>query len=495
MRDFSPEGTVYVEPITAAAHQALAAMGRDLAEPCRYHAGDVLLTEGQEAGGVLWLLEGEVNLTRCDENGSEDIVGVMHAGDLVGLFSARDDAGSSLGARAATEVSALCLDRETLLRIGQKRPDLIPALWHMLLQRLAVQYQTSAALSHDKEAVVRQLGQERIRAGDVADELKRTQMRLLHTEKMSTLGQLVAGIAHELNNPVAALLGSVRTLRDQLGLVLQQKRSPKEVDIMVQLFMLGMEAKPLTSARQRERIETLAERFPKAQRSMLRAVSDLGDEGVTLCERELGTGTTTAQETLRKKIRYFELGTYLRSIQVSGQRISSLIKGLKSYARPSVDRFETIDLRDGIHDTLLILGNRLRNISVRLDLAETPPIRCIAGEMNQVWTNILSNACDALDGKGEISIASGTEGREVWVTLSDSGPGIPQEIASDIFRPGFTTKTSSGNFGLGLGLSIAIDIVQKHGGRIEVQNADPRGARFRVVLPIVDDSLLSAESR
>jgi signal transduction histidine kinase len=216
---------------------------------------------------------------------------------------------------------------------------------------------------------------------------------------------------------------------------------------------------------------------------MLRAVVELGDDGVPLCERELTSRSSRAEESLRRKIRYFELGTYLRSIQVSGQRISSLIKGLKSYARPPVDRFEEIDLRDGIQDTLLILGSKLRNVNVQLDLPEIPKARCIAGEMHQVWTNILSNACDAIDGKGAIAISCGSDRNNVWVTLRDSGPGIPGEIADNIFKPNFTTKTSSGNFGLGLGLAIAKDIVQKHGGAIAFENVREGGAKFTVTLP------------
>ena len=495
MRELPPPGFRQVDPPPDAVRQMLSTIGNDPGETREFRAGEVLLIEGERIHTVFLLLEGEVNLTRQDTGDRENTVGVMLAGDLIGLFPSGTDDVSPIGARAATDVSTLCLRRSELERLGAERPELARTLGPLLIERLALQYQNGIDLHHEKSELLRQLEQERTHLGEIADELQRTQTRLLHTEKMSTLGQLVAGIAHELNNPVAALLGSVRTLRDQLALILKQKLSPKEADVMVELFTLGMGAKPLTSARQRERVDALAQQFPRAQRTMLRAVSELGEEGVQLCERELASGSPTAHESLRRKMRYFELGTYLRSIQVSGQRISSLIKGLKSYARPSADRFETIDLRDGIHDTLLILGNRLRNIAVRLDLAEIPPTRCLAGEMNQVWTNILSNACDAMEGTGEIDIASGTEGKEVWVTLTDSGPGIPPESVSDIFRPGFTTKTSSGNFGLGLGLSIANDIVTKHGGRIEVQNDSPGGARFRVILPIADDPPLSSEPR
>ncbi len=445
--------------------------------------GEVLLAEGEPCPNVFLVIEGAVQLTTREPDGAITPVGVLHEGDFVGLFPSYGPDFAPVGAHALTRVTTLCFpksDNDLLL----DRPELAQSFGPLVLERFAAHYKEMIELRQKVAHLAEQVDGERMRSLTLDEELQRTRTRLVSKEKMSSLGQLVAGIAHELNNPVAALLGSLRTLRDQIAHVVKGAAHPREAETELQLFSLGMTSTPLTSARQHERIDALAARYPKATRTMLRLVAELGDDGVTLCEKELTSKSSRAEEMLRSKVRYFELGTYLRGIQVSGERISNLIKGLKSYARPPVDRFEAIDLRDGIRDTVVILGNRLRNVDVRLDLPAIPAVRCIAGEMHQVWTNILSNACDAIDGNGSIAVACHADTDSVHVTLTDSGPGIPDEIAGEIFKPNFTTKTSSGNFGLGLGLSIARDIVVRHGGTISCTNAPEGGARFTITLPV-----------
>jgi signal transduction histidine kinase len=140
------------------------------------------------------------------------------------------------------------------------------------------------------------------------------------------------------------------------------------------------------------------------------------------------------------------------------------------------------DIREGLKETLMILGNRLNDIQLSIDLPEIPLVRCFVGELNQVWTNIIINACDAMDDKGELYVKCGFDDEYVWVSIADSGPGVPDMIKNRIFDPSFTTKTAGGEFGLGIGLAITKGIVEKHSGIIKVKDRKEGGAEFLIKL-------------
>ena len=161
-----------------------------------------------------------------------------------------------------------------------------------------------------------------------------------------------------------------------------------------------------------------------------------------------------------------------------------MVRSLRSYSKQNHGEFELIDIRRGLEDTLLILGNKLKNFDFHINMRDIPKVKCHSGEINQVWTNLIINATDAMGEKGILKIECGNNKEFVWVKISDSGPGISPEVLAEIFKPNFTTKTASGSFGLGLGLTISNEIIQKHGGKIEVENGAIGGATFTVYLPI-----------
>lgn len=144
-----------------------------------------------------------------------------------------------------------------------------------------------------------------------------------------------------------------------------------------------------------------------------------------------------------------------------------------------------IDIRDGINDTILILSNRLKYLHLELDLLDIPQTCGKMGELNQVWTNILVNACDVLPDGGVLKIRTYEEGDfKIVVEISDNGPGIPEDVLPKIFEPNFTTKNQGAKFGLGLGLAISNEIVRQHGGFIKATNQKGGGATFQIVLPV-----------
>jgi signal transduction histidine kinase len=164
-----------------------------------------------------------------------------------------------------------------------------------------------------------------------------------------------------------------------------------------------------------------------------------------------------------------------------------MVRSLRSYSKQNHGDLELIDIRQGLEDTLLILGNKLKNFDFHINMRDIPKVKCHSGEINQVWTNLIINATDAMEESGILKIECGFDLGYVWVKISDSGPGIKPELIEEIFKPNYTTKTASGSFGLGLGLTISNEIVQKHGGKIEVENIPGGGARFTVFLPVNED--------
>jgi signal transduction histidine kinase len=177
------------------------------------------------------------------------------------------------------------------------------------------------------------------------------------------------------------------------------------------------------------------------------------------------------------------VGRHLNVIEQGAARISDLVEAVKAYSYMDQATLKEVDVHAGLDNTLTILGYKLRGIRVEREYAQDlPRITAYGGALNQVWTNLLDNAAEALGGKGRIWIRTWRDGDCVAVEIADNGPGIPQEVQAHLFEPFFTTKAMGK--GTGLGLNIAYRIVcERHGGEIRVQS-EPGDTRFFVRLPI-----------
>jgi len=279
------------------------------------------------------------------------------------------------------------------------------------------------------EAKVQERTQQLERAND---ELKRTQAQLIHQEKMSSLGRLVAGIAHELNNPINFVYGNVeflgRYFQDLIDLVDLLEQAPIESDL-------------------RAKIE---KKKREIEYEFLRADSD----------------------------------KLLKSIRAGAERTAAIVRDLKAFSRVGSGQLVETDLAEGIDTTLNLIAPLLKNrIHVhRRYSPDAPRVYCHAGHINQVFMNVLTNAAQAVRGEGRIDIVI-EKGGAGWarVKVTDSGPGIAAEIRPHIFDPFFTTKDVGE--GTGLGLTISEGIVRNHGGRIFVDEKGP-GATFVIELPV-----------
>jgi C4-dicarboxylate-specific signal transduction histidine kinase len=189
-------------------------------------------------------------------------------------------------------------------------------------------------------------------------------------------------------------------------------------------------------------------------------------------------------EAVEQVVRAFEIGSALHSIQVADERITRLVKSLKSYSRQDDGDTSEVDVVQCVHDTLTVLNHRLKHYDVTLDMPDLPRIPGRAGEINQILTNLFANAGDATPtGKG-IHIRGAVENGRLLVEVADEGHGIPGALLDRIFEPNVTTKSGGGQYGLGLGLAISRDLAMQHRGTLTAANGETGGAVFRLELPL-----------
>jgi len=282
------------------------------------------------------------------------------------------------------------------------------------------------------------------------DKLKFAQSQLVQSEKMASIGQLAAGIAHEINNPVAFIRSNLNSLTTYL--------SP--------ISKLISEYGALDDTLSRNDQNAVASKLEE-----IRALRQQEDFDFLLEDcREIVTESMDGTD-----------------------RVTEIVQGLRNFSRLDENEIQEADINEGLESTLKIAHNELKYCcEVTTELADLPPVRCLAGQLNQVFLNMVVNAAQAMENtdNGRITISTAATSDDVVIKIQDNGCGIPEENLTTIFNPFFTTKDVGS--GTGLGLSISYAIVEKHGGSIDVESTVGAGTTFTIRIPIRADAQVAA---
>ncbi|MBL0030492.1 MAG: hypothetical protein IPO95_16090 [Rhodanobacteraceae bacterium] len=283
---------------------------------------------------------------------------------------------------------------------------------------------------------------------DEAKKREASQAQVIHTTKLASLGQMVAGVAHEINTPLGFVKSNVEVVSDLLS----------EYEAAVTKVMTGVDL----------------------MLSLDASMVDRAKAAIQKARIELAKATTLN-----------EARELLEDSATGLKQMSGLVLNLKGFARVDRDGMDTIDLNDSVRSALTIAGHQLRDrITVVEELGDVPKVKCMPSQINQVFLNMITNAAQAMGDSGTLTIRSIAKPSFVEVSFEDTGTGIPDDVLPKIFDPFFTTKPVGE--GTGLGLSIVHKIIQGHGGAIRVKSQVGKGTTFFVELPLAQKPVAKA---
>lgn len=473
------------EALSAAVIRALYQFfdGNDETRACRRYSPHHVLTREGERNEFLWFIaRGEVVLKKRDAEGQTWEVVRYGQGALVGGMSFVTGEPAFTTGMTVTHAEVIKLDKALFAKVMQAKSDLLPLFTHLLLRHFNRRLQNSI---QTKMALQKTLAS-----------LEQAQSQLVEREKLAVLGHLVAGVAHELNNPVAAILRGADTLQAQLPDLLMQPMAEPWRTMAAGILQQAMQVTPLSTATVRQRAAR-AEGYT-GDRNQARQLVQMQLDDPGLWQRQFAPLSAAARQAqLARLDDYYQMGNFLHNIQVCARRIADLVKGLKQYARQDNAVAQRVDLLEGLEDTLIIFENRLKPLTLERHYAEArPKVLCYPLALQQVWTNLIANALDAVaqrgrDGRIQVRSRLVEEAGEAWmqIEVEDNGQGIPVELQTRIFELNFTTK-HEGNFGLGIGLHVCQQIIAQHQGRIGVRSEPGVYTCMTVSLPITPANLL-----
>jgi signal transduction histidine kinase len=419
--------------------------------------GEVVIHAGEPADHMFVVLSGELRAERADGT-----VYVAHAGQVTGMLPFSRLTHFVSDVRAITPLRVAALPKQLFSEMLQRFP--------MLQQKLV------NVLS------------DRIRETTVTDQQR---------EKMTALGKLSAGLAHELNNPASAAQRSAANLRHALtsvrGAALKLDREGLPSESRVFLAQLecdwAKEAGPQTaldslerSEREEEVVDWLQSHSVGQPWDLASALVDLGCTKETLHKVAENVPAKFLENVLIRLTAAFTISRLADEIESSAARISELVRAVKEYSYMDQMPEQEIDIHQGLENTLIMLRHRLKKgIEVVREYDRTIPKVCARGsELNQIWTNLIVNAADAMSERGRLVIHTSRDGDRARVEIIDNGPGIPSEIKNRIFEPFFTTKEVGE--GSGLGLDTVHRIARSHKGDVTFKSR-PGETRFIVTIP------------
>ena len=425
--------------------------------------GEVLFEEGDEGDVAYVISAGDVEVLKTS-GPRQVLLALRGKGDVIGEMALLDAAPRMATVRAKTSVELVAISKGSLDRLLDSSAGASRALFGVLLARW-----------------------------------RETEARLRQTERMAQLGTFTAGVAHELNNPAAAIVAGARFLTDAVdrhtsavGNLRALGLHPDGHELLHRLLEIARQPAPERRALERTDLEdevkrklTVLEVGDAARMAPRIVAAGLATDDLEAIFSEFGDQGTAVVEAC---VTAAEVATVVREIAESSSRMSAIVGALKSYSHLDQAPLARVDIHSGLDNTLLILGYKLAGIDVQLDYAEdVSAVLGDPGELNQVWTNLIDNAIDALaeTSDPQITIRTSFADGSAMVEITDNGPGIPDDVRPRIFDAFFTTKPPGSGTGLGLEISYGI-VVNRHQGDIEVESR-PGVTTFRVTIPLASE--------
>lgn len=420
--------------------------------------GEVLFNEREHNHRLYLILKGSVAGYISDGSGSDFKVFESYKDKFVGVYSFFSEERLSYAKVVAQEDTKLAYvdSRQEILNKGDLQ-SYVRFFVSLIVNELISRQYFARKMAIEKEITLK---------------------KLMHTDKMATLGQMAAGLAHELNNAVGVLQRKTEWLSEVIPGYLKEKDRHNNY----RFFELGKEkGQFLSSSEVRNRKKEIEKKF-KVSSNMAKKLARTG-----LTDKDLEEIGVEKEEHGNRMYHYWEIGSTFYDMELAARHATHVVKSVKQLGVTDHPIEQGVKVNDTINEALALLKSLLRNIKVEVKLEDLPEIRGSSGELVQIWVNIIKNAAEALissDTKNQtIWVSSETKDKFIIVRIIDNGPGIPKEVRNRIFQPNVTTKIGGLSFGLGLGLSIVDRIVAGHEGEIEV-NSKPGKTEFKILIPI-----------
>jgi signal transduction histidine kinase len=428
-----------------------------------FKPGETYIRAGDPAQTMFVIVEGEF-LARGELNG-ETFAFPVTAGDVTGLLPFSRMKRAPLTGRAVTNSRLLRFPSTKFPELVQRMPELATRL-----------------------------------VGLMSDRIRETTRVEQQRDRLAALGKLSAGLAHELNNPASAakraatqlrqVLKKIKDASHELGRRDLTPSQKSEIESLEASFLRADEAPPdaLTASDIEEQIDSLLRSH--GQNDLWQLSADLAQRGIKPAALEswfAALDPDTARAALIRLAASVEIANLLNEVESSTSRISDLVLAIKEYTYMDQAPVQNVDIIKSLENTLTILNHKLkRGVVVKREYERVPLlVNSFGSELNQVWTNLIDNAIDAMGGKGELRVRTYRDDSCVVVEIGDTGPGIPSEVEAHMFEPFFTTKEVGQ--GTGLGLDTVQRIVRKHRGTIQV-TSQAGDTRFQVWLPLSEAS-------